>query len=76
MKAVVICEGEVDEILEFKSKEEFETFRRGAEYGAGKYGCGDFGIYCLEDIGDWLKEDNPYDKKYVEMIRGALGEVQ
>ena len=71
MKAVAICDGEPPEVLDFKSKEEMEIFRRGADYGAGKYGGG-ICIFCLDDIGPWLKETNPYDKKYIDIIRAAL----
>jgi hypothetical protein len=70
MKGVMICEGEFEEVVEFPTKELFDTYRDGFVAGAGKYGCGSADVYTRDDLDELRRDD--YHKKTVAIIEKHL----
>ena len=68
-ECIVVAEDEYEGKYGFSTKIELEAFIKGAIIGANLYGCGNFGVYTHDDIGD---EDIP--EGVDDLIRKHLGE--
>lgn len=72
-RAIVVCEGEFEHLVEYETQEEMNAFEEGLFTGTRIYGsikgCG---IYTLEDL-DGLDMGYNRDRNLVELINQYLG---
>ncbi len=50
IKAVLVCEGEVEELVEFETDELLAAYTAGVSAGAGHYGAGWVAVYTRDDL--------------------------
>ncbi len=72
IKAVIITEGELHDVIELGDANALQIYRDGFSAGANAYGAGSFGVYCLADLQDPKSDWHP-DEDEAEVVREALG---
>lgn len=71
-KAITVCEDEFNEVVEFNSQLELESYAMGFCTGAGCYGAGRVAVYTVDDIPELELSNEPADKSIIEMIKTHL----
>lgn len=68
MKAVIIAEDQVEEVVEFNSDVEYFAYSNGLSRGAELYGAGGCGIYDEQEILENFL-DEPWAQPALEKLR-------
>lgn len=71
----VIAEDEIDEIVVFETRKEYDAFASGVSRGASLYGAGSCGVYSLEELEEELNDLSEYGIA-AETIRDAMNQIK